>query len=114
MPFSESDLLSLELPQHYSNTYRKDAPLMAAALGRLQALYGPFSVIFGAGERARLTVDELDRATKKGPNKCGGFDDDSGGGQKRRKQQSAAFGTVLMFDRQMDLASVLLTGILSD
>lgn len=96
----ESDLFSLELPQSTCKMSHDQLSLMARTLWLIQSLYGLIPVTYGIGEKSQ----QLDAHLKQL------FDDENEPPSTADRPISHMF----VFDRQLDLASVLMTGMTYD
>lgn len=93
----ESDLFSLELPQPTCKTSHDQLGLMSRTLWLIQSLYGLIPVVYGVGEQSQKLDIHLKQL----------FDDESEPSSTADRPISHMF----IFDRQMDIQSVLLTGM---
>ncbi|EFR03156.1 vacuolar protein sorting-associated protein 33A [Nannizzia gypsea CBS 118893] len=103
----ENDVLSLELPDAFSDLYLDHNPqpihLTAKALMQIQLRHGYFPRIVGKGDNARKVVDQLLRMRRE-------LDAEGGlGGSGGKLMASNTIESLIIIDRDVDFATVLMT-----
>ncbi|OAL71134.1 vacuolar sorting protein [Trichophyton violaceum] len=103
----ENDVLSLELPDAFSDLYLDHNPqpiyLSAKALMQIQLRHGYFPRIVGKGDKARKVVDQLLRMRRE-------LDaEGSLGGSGGKLMASNTIENLIIIDRDVDFATVLMT-----
>ncbi|DAA79647.1 TPA_exp: Uncharacterized protein A8136_0420 [Trichophyton benhamiae CBS 112371] len=103
----ENDVLSLELPDAFSDLYLDHNPqpihLSAKALMQIQLRHGYFPRIVGKGDNARKVVDQLLRMRRE-------LDaEGSLGGSGGKLMASNTIENLIIIDRDVDFATVLMT-----
>ncbi|KAK2813186.1 hypothetical protein FQN50_000864 [Emmonsiellopsis sp. PD_5] len=106
----ENDILSLELDDSFNDLYLNKDPgsihLSAKALMQLQLRHGFFPRIVGKGDNARKLADQLLRMRKElDAEEISGLSDGSG----RGLMVSSTIENLIIIDRDVDFATVLLT-----
>nr|KMM70133.1 vacuolar protein sorting-associated protein 33A [Coccidioides posadasii RMSCC 3488] len=106
----ENDLLSLELPESFSDLYLHRNPgainLSAKALMQFQRRHGLFPRIVGKGDNARKLADQLLRMRKElDAEESSGLVDGLG----RGLMVSSTMENLIIIDREVDFATVLMT-----
>lgn len=104
----EKDLLSLELPDSFSDLYLRKDPtptfLLAQALMQIQKRHGLFPRITGKGDNAKKLVDLLTRMKLEA---VAGEDTAESNGQQMTP--SVTLESLVVIDREVDAATPLLT-----